>query len=131
MKCSKCSHLNEDEARYCNNCGFPLAENKKDWPSILLLAWCVSTLFFTVVWTIFGSVTEWIHSEYEPMTAIKAIQTINFVISSIQMLTYVVIPFAIPKTGLKIAAFAIVIVAIIWSIVRGINSLMSIYSLYA
>ena len=131
MKCPKCSHLNEDEARYCNNCGFPLMEKKKDWTSILLLAWCVSLLFFTFVWTIYDYVIyPWVHTTYDYTTAPKITHTILFVISSIQTLTNLVIPFAIPKIGLKIAAFVVIGVFIIVSITRSFFSLMSTYSIF-
>ena len=125
MKCPKCSHLNEDEARYCNNCGFPLMEKKKDWTSILLLAYCVSVLFFTIIWTAVFPILDFIG-----ITDFKFIQTISFIISSAQTLTLLVIPFAIPKIGLKIVAFIVIGIAIVWSIVRGFLTLTSIYSTF-
>lgn len=131
MKCPKCSHLNEDEARYCNNCGFPLMEKKKDWPSILLLAWCVSLLFFTLIWKlIFPAVSTWIHSmyEYDFHSANKVISTIAFIGSTAQYLTYLVIPFAIPKIGFKIAAFIIIGLVIIWATSANVINLISVYS---
>lgn len=122
MKCPNCSHINNDEARYCNNCAFPLTEKKKDWTSILLLAWCGSMLFFTIIWTVaFPLIATWIHAICKLETANTMVQTIHFVLSTAQALTSLVIPYAIPKTGLRIAAFGFIIIAIVWSVIYNIN----------
>ena len=82
MKCPKCSHQNEDGALFCNNCGSALVEGKKDWTSILLLAWCVSMVFFFLVHTINNwLITPYILSNYDVATGFKRIHVIQTIIS--------------------------------------------------
>jgi len=127
MKCPKCSRLNEDNALYCNNCGFPLAEKKKDWTSILLLAWCVSMLFFAIVWSIHNFLSGWLYSQYDFETANKMTGTIQVIISTIQLFTHFVIPFAIPKKTFKIISFIIIGIVTIWYLVKNFSHLMMLY----
>lgn len=129
MKCPKCSHLNEDEARYCNNCGFPLAEKKKDWTSILLLIWCVIALFTFII----GRVTQFL----PVLLDLHSGQTLYMNVVIIPLiflpftLTNLLIPFAIPKIGYKIAAFIIIGILDIASIVFIIFQVIAHYNIYS
>lgn len=127
MKCPKCSHLNEDYALYCNNCGTALAEKKKDWTSILLLAWCVSMIFFAIVWSLYQLLGAWLYSQYDIETANKMAVTIQTIISTIQLFTHFVIPVAIPKKTLKIISFIIIVIVTIWHLVQNFRHLMMLY----
>lgn len=127
MKCPKCSHLNEDYALYCNNCGTALAEKKKDWTSILLLAWCVSMIFFAIVWSLYKFLSVWLFSQYDIQTANRIAVTIQVLISTIQLFTHFVIPVAIPKKVFKIISFIIVIIVTIWNLVQNFMLLMTVY----
>ena len=123
MECPKCSHQNEDGALFCNNCGSALVEGKKDWTSILLLAWCVSLVFFFIVYLINNwLITPYILNNYGTVTGIRYTYVIQTIISICSTLTNLVIPFAIPKLSFKIIAFIVVILAVVASIfVQWIN----------
>jgi hypothetical protein len=118
MECPKCSHQNEDGALFCNNCGSALVEGKKDWTSILLLAWCVSLVFFFIVYLINNwLITPYILNNYGTVTGIRYTYVIQTIISICSTLTNLVIPFAIPKLSFKIIAFIVVILAVVASII--------------
>ena len=118
MECPKCSHQNEDGALFCNNCGSALVEGKKDWTSILLLAWCVSLVFFFIVYLINNwLITPYILNNYGTVTWIRYTYVIQTIISICSTLTNLVIPFAIPKLSFKIIAFIVVILAVVASII--------------
>ena len=131
MKCPKCSHQNEDGALFCNNCGSALVEGKKDWTSILLLAWCVSLIFFFLVYFVNNwLITPYILSNYDVATGFKRIHVIQTIISICATLTNLTIPFAIPKLSFKIIAFIIVVLAVIGSIIVQCVNLSTILSNY-
>jgi len=124
MKCPKCLHENEDGALFCNNCGFALAEKKKDWTSILLLAWCVSMIFFFAIGLINTLlINPYIYSTYATEYALRTTTIIGFVISTISSLTSFVIPIAIPKKSFKILAFIIVLLVFIGGLIVHIINL--------
>lgn len=108
MKCPKCHHENFENVHYCGNCGFPLAEQSKDWTSILLFAWCASLLFFAIAYAVLPYLLQWSNRLYIIITAI---------LSAGQALTNFVIPYVVPKTSLKIASFIIVIIYAVYVII--------------
>ena len=131
MKCPKCSHPNEEGALFCNHCGSSLIEGKKDWNSILLLAWCVSLIFFFVAHFINSRlITPYVLQNYDMTTGIKYIQISQTIISICATLTSLIIPFAIPKMTYKIIAFIIVILTVIGSIIVNCANLSAYLSNY-
>ena len=129
MKCPKCSHPNEEGALFCNHCGSSLIEGKKDWNSILLLAWCVSLIFFFVAHFINSRlITPYVLQNYDMTTGIKYIQIlpISIIITKFKL----IIPFAIPKMTFKIIAFIIVILTVIGSIIVNCANLSAYLSNY-
>ena len=114
MKCPKCSHVNEDGAMFCSNCGQPLVEKKKDWPSIILLAYCCSILFFALLYLFLRYVFQWTEADWH---------TINYVymgMSIITSLLTLIIPFGIRTLWIKITAFVLVAIAALIKIVQNV-----------
>lgn len=129
MKCPKCQHESENDAIFCSVCGFKL-KDKFDKTNILLLAWCVSLIFFMILNVIVSYlIRPWLFASYPMPTAATTISIIYAVIGIIQSLTHLVVPFAIPKIGYRIAAFIIVGIAVVITIISSISSIISTLSL--
>ncbi|MBP5337929.1 MAG: zinc ribbon domain-containing protein [Prevotella sp.] len=122
MKCPKCSHENAEGAKYCSQCGQNLAD-VKDWPSLLLLGWCGSLIFFAAAYFVIGYVGSLLNMEWQ------ARNYAIFVISIIQSFTFLVIPFAIRKTSYKVAAFIMVLIYIVWTVVSNVSSIINTYEI--
>ena len=122
MKCPNCSHENEYGANYCNKCGTALSD-KKDWPSILLLAWSGSLIFFAAAYFAIGYLGTYFSMEWQVRN--YAI----YILSTIQAFTFLVIPFAIRKTSFKIISLVLVIAYIIWTAFTNINSIIYTYEI--
>lgn len=110
MKCPKCSHQNEDGALFCNKCGYKF-EERKDWNSILILAYCCSLLFWGITYMILPVVFNGIFNFSFHTTNI--IYAICGIISA--LLTFV-LPLGIRTTWMKIVAFIVVAIAAILNI---------------
>ena len=120
MKCPKCSRLNEDNALYCNNCGTRLNEKNKDWYSIFLLAYCVSLIFFSVLYLILRYAFDFTNATW---------QTVNYIyigLAIVQSLLTFIIPLGIQKLWMKIVAFIIVGIAAIINIIQNIMQISHI-----
>ena len=117
MKCPKCSHLNEDNARFCNSCGFNLTEKKQDWYSIFLLAYCTSILFFSILYLILKSVFQWTDASWQ------TVNIIYIILAIIQSLLALIIPLGIRTLWMKIVAFVVVGLAAIINIIQNIIAL--------
>ena len=117
MECPKCSHPNEEGALFCNNCGSSLNGEKKDWNSILLLGYCFSILFFSLLYIVFN---------YFFTMADVSWQTRNYFYTGfhiIQALLMLIIPLGIRKVWMRILAFIVLGIAALISIIQGINVL--------
>ncbi|MDE5782708.1 MAG: zinc ribbon domain-containing protein, partial [Prevotella sp.] len=125
----KCQNESENDAIFCSVCGFKLKE-KFDKTNVLLLAWCVSLIFFMILNVIVSYlIRPWLFASYPMPTAATTISIIYAVIGIIQSLTHLVVPFAIPKIGYRIAAFIIVGIAVVITIISHISSIISTLSL--
>ena len=109
MKCPNCSHLNEDDAKFCNKCGYKF-EEKQDWNSILILAYCCSLLFWGITYLILPILFTWTNMSVQ---ATNIIYSICGIISA--LLTFV-LPLGIRTIWMKIVAFIVVAIAAILNI---------------
>lgn len=111
MKCPKCGRENEDNALYCSQCGTGLGEKKTDWPNVLLLAFCGSMLFFSIVFAILGYVRQNSSIDWHLMTYLTAIFGIA------QALTTIIVPMGMTKVSLKTIAFILVALSVVITII--------------
>jgi len=118
MKCPKCNTENQENARYCNNCGTSLGEQKTDWPNVLLVAFCGSMLFFAIVFAIIGYVGQNSSVDWHIMTYLTAIFGIA------QALTTIIVPMGITKTSLKTIAFILVALSMVLTIVTLVQNII-------
>ena len=106
MKCPKCSHENEEGAKFCSHCGMNL-NDQKDWPSILLLAWSGSMLFFAIVYAILAYLLK------SPDVNSHLVIFVAAIFGIANALAAILVPLGISKMPLKMSAFAFVIIAIL------------------
>ena len=118
MKCPNCSRLNEDDAKYCSKCGYKF-EQKQDWNSILILAYCCSLLFWAITYIILPFIFNWMSL---PWQTTRIIYSLFGIISA--LLTFV-LPLGIRKIWMKIVAFVIVTIAAILSITGNIFTIIN------
>ena len=89
-----------------------------DWPNVLLLAYCGSTLFFAVMFAILGYLSLNSTLDWHVITYAMAIFGIA------QAVTTIVIPLAITRTSMKTAAFIVVAIAMIITIATLVQRIM-------
>ena len=117
MNCSSCNNLNEEGAKFCNNCGInlystPSHKNLNPKLSDILLVIFLSITFFSVVaqFAIQKLVDNW----YEGPT--KYLQGLLWLL---QNFIFILIPLSIKNKSLKIVGLIISIVLIMyWSYVN-------------
>lgn len=117
MKCPKCSHLNEDDALYCSKCGYKF-EQKQDWNSILILAYCCSILFWAITYAVLPTIFNALELSWQ---AVNIVYSLFGIIAS--LLTFV-LPLGIRITWMKIAAFTVIAIAAIVNITRNIYAII-------
>jgi hypothetical protein len=117
MKCPKCGRENEDNALYCSQCGTGLGTKKTDWPNVLLLAYCGSMLFFSIVFAILGYVKQNSSIDWHLMTYLTAIFGIA------QALTTIIVPMGMTKVSLKTIAFILVALSVVITIITLVQTI--------
>ena len=117
MKCPKCGRENEDNALYCSQCGTGLGTKKTDWPNVLLLAFCGSMLFFSIVFAILGYVRHNSSIDWHLMTYLTAIFGIA------QALTTIIVPMGMTKVSLKTIAFILVALSVVITIITLVQTI--------
>ena len=117
MKCPKCGRENEDNALYCSQCGTGLGTKKTDWPNVLLLAFCGSMLFFSIVFAILGYVRHNSSIDWHLMTYLTAIFGIA------QALTTIIVPMGMTKVSLKTIAFILVVLSVVITIITLVQTI--------
>ncbi len=117
MKCPKCGRENEDNALYCSQCGTGLGTKKTDWPNVLLLAYCGSMLFFSIVFAILGYVKQNSSIDWHLMTYLTAIFGIA------QALTTIIVPMGMTKVSLKTIAFILVALSVVITIITLVQAI--------
>ena len=118
MKCPKCGRENEDGALFCSQCGNALGEKKTDWPNVLLVAFCGSMLFFSIVFAILGYVGQNSDIDWHLMAYLTAFFGIA------QALTTIIVPMGITKTSLKTIAFILVALSMVLTIVTLVQNII-------
>lgn len=102
MKCPKCNLEIEDGSKFCNHCGAKIqVKNNDAISSTLLFVWAIVTFTCVVIQAIFNNIFP---SWYSSTPA----KVFYLMVTLIQNLSDLLIPFAIKKIPLKIVAFVLV-----------------------
>jgi len=121
MKCPNCSQENEENALYCNKCGY-MFEKKQDWHSILIMAYCFSILFWAVTYLFLNYFFAWIDCTWQTQNYVYSF--LNIIAS---LLTFV-LPLGIRTTWMKILAFIVIAIAAAINITRNINAIIDTFN---
>jgi uncharacterized membrane protein YvbJ len=105
MKCTECRTENNEQARYCKNCGHALREDRlkdsNETKSDKLLMYYIGIVIFITLFSI-------IHQQFYYSWFESPLKYVQIVLWIIQNLSFIIIPFAFKNQKMKIVGIVLV-----------------------